>query len=58
MEAIELKEMPFQEKYEATLDFINLYKSFVPVFIHERLGDEAEADSSSCCSAIHFSAAW
>jgi hypothetical protein len=44
MQSVELKEMPFHEKFEATLDFIDFYESFVPVFVRERLGDEAEVD--------------
>jgi hypothetical protein len=44
MQSIEVKEMPFQEKYEATLDSIESYKSFVPGFVRERLGDEAEVE--------------
>ena len=44
MEVVEVKEMPFEEKYESVLDFIDLSETFVPRFVREHLGDEAEAE--------------
>lgn len=44
MPSIDVKEMPFEEKYQATQEFIDLYDSFLPAFVRRRLGSEAESE--------------
>ncbi|MGD8807354.1 MAG: hypothetical protein PVH65_15975 [Chloroflexota bacterium] len=44
MPSLEIREMPFQERYDKTLDFMALFESFVPAFVRYRLDDEAEIE--------------
>src|SRR5512136_1899108 len=37
---VEIKEMPYHEKYHGILDLIDLVKDFAPKFVKEELGEE------------------
>lgn len=44
MSTFTIKEMPYTEKYDSVMDFLDLYESFVPAFIRQRLGVEGEVE--------------